>query len=118
MQPHMRLEAHIDPLEVSPTQFLQRLAMSLDVELELRQHFGGPYVTVYMVAPQGLPWHEQQARLQECRDKINDRPEVGRPVLTRFNNPPKFMRHSGKMDPGHPRHGHPLLEIDSFVWEK
>lgn len=101
----------------SPTMLIKAIAAAMGLTLDIRKHYGGPFVTVYLEAPQGLPWQEQQARLQSARDKINDRPEVGRPVLTRFNNPPKFMRHSGKMDPGHPRHGDPLLEIDSFVWE-
>ena len=93
---------------------IRREAEHLGLSIDTRRH-GGHFCTVYLEAPSVLPREEQASRLRQAKGLLdaNGVPSV---VLTRFNNPPYHSKVTGKMEEGHPRHGDPLLEIDSVWW--
>lgn len=94
---------------------IKREAEHLGLSIDLRRH-GGHYCTVYLEAPRALPRDEQHSRLAQAK-LLLEANGVTNVKLTRFDNPPFRNKNTGKMEDGHPRHGDPLLEIDSVWWE-
>lgn len=102
----------------TPTAFVLRTAQYCGVQVEVRKHYIGQFATVYVMAPESLSKADQRALLETFRQQLVNCPGGAlRSVMTHFDNPPRFNRHTGKIDLGHPRHGDPLIEIDSFIWE-
>jgi hypothetical protein len=90
-----------------------REAELLGLSTDTHRH-GARFCTVYMEAPGG-PW-EEQFRLLSRAKLMLEVAGVPSVKLTRFDNPPYRSQATGKMEPGHPRHGAPLLEIQSVWW--
>jgi hypothetical protein len=93
---------------------IRREAEHLGLAIDTRRH-GGHFCTVYLEAPSVLPRDEQESRLRQAKALLEAN-GLCNVVLTRFNNPPYLNRNTGKMEEGHPRHGDPLIEIDSVWW--
>ena len=79
-----------------------------------RRH-GASFCTVYMEANPHMMRQEQRDILQNAKDAL-EAAGLGGITLTRFSNPPFHNRHTNTMEDGHPRHGDPLLEIESVWW--
>lgn len=93
---------------------IRREAEHLGLTIDTRRH-GGHFCTVYLEAPTGLPREEQASRLRQAKGLLEANGVAG-VTLTRFDNPPYRSQATGKMEEGHPRHGDPLLEIESVWW--
>jgi hypothetical protein len=91
-------------------------ALTNGLELDFRTH-GGSFRTAYLSAPKSLGSLEQHSLLKLAQQLIEAAGTKGA-KLTRYDNPPYFNKHTGKTEAGHPRHGDPLLEIDSVWWVK
>lgn len=81
--------------------------------MDHRTH-GGKFRTVYLSADPVLPRTEQQVRCQQATEYL--RLHNVQAELTRHDNPPFYNKNTGKQEDGHPRHGDPLVEIDSVWW--
>lgn len=95
---------------------IKREAEHIGLSVGLRRH-GGSFCTVYMEAPVALPRAEQRSRLAQAKSLL-DAAGVSSVKLTAFNNPPFHNRHTNTMEDGHPRHGDPMLEIESVWWPR
>lgn len=95
---------------------IKREAGHLGLTISRRLH-SGKFCTVYLEAPATLPRTEQVNRLRQAKTLLEAN-GVSNVVLTHFDNPPFFNRNSGKTEAGHPRHGDPLLELESVWWEE
>lgn len=95
---------------------IKREAEQVGFRIDLRRH-GGSYCTVYMEAPAVLPRTEQRSRLVQAKT-LMEAAGLTSVTLTAFNNPPYYNKHSGKQEAGHPRHGDPMLEIESVWWPR
>lgn len=93
---------------------IKREAEHLGLSIDKRRH-GGHFCTVYLEAPVGLPRDEQASRLRQAKALLEANGVLS-VSLTAFNNPPYRSQATGKMEEGHPRHGDPLLEIESVWW--
>lgn len=93
---------------------IKREAEHLRLTIDLRRH-GAHFCTVYLEAPSALPRDEQASRLRQAKGLLEAN-GVANVVFTHFDNPPYRSKATGKMEEGHPRHGDPLLEIDSVWW--
>lgn len=93
---------------------IKREAEQLGLTIDTRRH-GASFCTVYLEAPFVLPREEQASRLRQAKALLEAN-GLTNVVLTRFDNPPYRSKVTGKMEEGHPRHGDPLLEIDSVWW--
>lgn len=95
---------------------IKREAEQVGLHIDLRRH-GGSYCTVYMEAPAVLPRTEQRSRLAQAKT-LMEAAGLTSVTLTAFNNPPFHNRHTNTMEDGHPRHGDPMLEIESVWWPR
>jgi hypothetical protein len=93
---------------------IKREAEHLGLTIDLRKH-GAQFCTVYLDAPSVLPREEQASRLRQAKALLEAN-GVANVALTRYDNPPFHNKNSGQMEEGHPRHGDPLLEIESVWW--
>ncbi len=89
-------------------------AKTPNVTIDYRAH-GGKFRTVYIEASEKLPFNEQRDLLAKLQMELLTA-GVTNVKMTRFNNPPFLNRNTGKYETGHPRHGHPFLEIESVWW--
>jgi hypothetical protein len=96
------------------TSAITRAAKKFSLIIEKRRH-GGRFCTVHLCAPDSLPWVVQNALLIQARDQLTA-DGVANVVKTQFDNPPYRNPNTGKEEGGHPRHGDPLLEVDSVWW--
>lgn len=95
---------------------IKREAEQVGLRIDLRRH-GGSYCTVYIEAPAVLPRAEQRSRLVQAKT-LMEAAGLTSVTLTAFNNPPYYNKYSGKQEAGHPRHGDPMLEIESVWWPR
>lgn len=91
---------------------LQTVAAIFELDLDIRRH-GASYCTVYLSADPVDP--APALRMRAAFEELKARGVEGA-KLTRFNNPPFYNRNTGRQEAGHPRHGQPLIEIDSVWW--
>lgn len=93
---------------------LKRVADHPNILLSHRQH-AGHFRTCYLEADPHMARDKQLELLKEAR-KILTEAGVAGVTLTHFNNPPYRNKQTGKTEAGHPRHGDPMLEVESVWW--
>jgi hypothetical protein len=96
---------------------IERAVKALGLELEQTRH-GGSFCTVHISAPASVAKPEQAALLRQCKEALVAAGVTTTIELTRYDNPPYKSQATGKMEQGHPRHGDPLLIIDSVWWDR
>ena len=96
------------------TSCLIAVAAALGLTLSRRCH-GASFCTVYMEANPHMMRQEQRDILQNAKQAL-EAAGLGGITLGRFSNPPYRSKVTGQMEEGHPRHGDPLLEIESVWW--
>ncbi len=92
------------------------VAEQYNLTLEHREH-GGKFRTVYLSAHVQFPREEQRRRLERAFRDLKDA-GISSVELTRYDNPPYRNKFTGQMDDGHPRHGDPVVLVDSVWWEE
>lgn len=93
---------------------IQRVAHALNLTVDKRRH-GGHFCTVHLEAPASMERETQCSYLRQAKAQL-EAAGLQYVTLTRFNNPPFKNKSTGKVEASHPRHGDPLIELESVWW--
>ena len=94
---------------------IESVALQNDLEVSKRRHSGN-FCTVYLSAHEELLAIDQVKVLVKARQSLVEA-GLGTIALDYYDNPPFLNRNTGRMETGHPRHGDPMLVIESVWWE-